>query len=58
MAGWLGLIFTAGIVWIVAMIWAQTKPTQMVQPSEDVNALKARIVDLETRLASPMEVSS
>ena len=26
MAGWLGLIFTAGIVWIVAMIWAQTKP--------------------------------
>jgi Protein of unknown function (DUF3302) len=58
MAGWLGLIFTAGIVWIVAMIWAQTKPITAVSPSEDVNALEARIAALEARLASPGEVSS
>ena len=58
MAGWLGLIFTVGIVWIVAMIWAQTKPITAAPPSEDVNALEARIAALETRLASPGDVSS
>ncbi len=58
MAGWLGLIFTAGIVWIVAMIWAQTKPAAQAQPGEEVDALKARIADLETRLASATEASS
>ncbi len=26
MAGWLGMLLTAGIVWVVAMIWAQTRP--------------------------------
>jgi len=54
MAGWLDLIFTAGIVWIVAMIWAQTKPAAAAPPSEDVDALKARVADFETRFASPI----
>ena len=58
MAGWLGLILTVGIVWIVAMIWAQTKPAAAAPPGENVDALKARIADLETQLASQTEVSS
>lgn len=58
MASWLGLIFTVGIVWIVAMIWAQIKPTATAPPGDDLDALKTRVADLETRLASPTEVSS
>jgi type VI protein secretion system component VasK len=58
MAGWLGLIFTVGIVWIIAMIWAQTEPTAAALPNKDVEALKTRIADLEGQLGSPTEVSS
>jgi cytochrome b subunit of formate dehydrogenase len=57
MAGWLGMIFTAGIVWIFAMIWAQTSPAGAAS-GQDVDALKARLEDLETRLASATEASS
>ena len=57
MAGWLGLIFTVGIVWIVAMIWAQIKPAASAPPGEDVDALKARVAELEAQLASSGEVS-
>lgn len=58
MAGWLGLIFTVGIVWIVAMIWAQTTPSAAASPGEDLDTLKARVADLEARLTSLTEVSS
>ena len=57
MAGWLGIIFTAGIVWIFAMIWAQTSFPGSAS-GQDVDALKARLADLETRLASATEASS
>jgi hypothetical protein len=59
MAGWLGLIFTAGIVWIVAMIWSQTKPSSSAAASEeDLEALKSRVADLEARLPSSATESS
>lgn len=58
MAGWLGLIFTAGIVWIVAMIWAQTKPIAAAPPDEDLAALKDRVAELEARQSSSQEASS
>ena len=54
MAGWLGLIFTAGIVWIVAMVWAQAAA---LPPGEDVDALKARVAELESQIASPEGLS-
>lgn len=54
MASWLGIIFTGGIVWILAMIWSRMKP--VAQPVEgnqaEVDALKARITDLEAQLSS------
>ena len=58
MAGWLGLIFTAGIVWIVAMIWAQTKPTAAAPRDEELAALKDRVAELEARQSSSQEASS
>ncbi len=58
MAGWLGLIFTAGIVWIGAMIWAHTKPASSALPNEDLEALKARVVNLEIELKSREEARS
>ncbi len=58
MAGWLGLIFTAGIAWIVAMIWAQIKPISSPTYTDDLEALKNRIAEIESRLASSAEVSS
>lgn len=45
-AGWLG-IFT-GIVWIIALIWANTRPLSgSSSQSEELEALKARIALLE-----------
>jgi len=57
MAGWLGMIFTAGIIWIVAMIWAQFMPAASAPPGEDMDTLKARVAELEAQLASSGEVS-
>ena len=52
-ASWLGLLFTGGIVWILAMVWSRMQP--VAEPVEidhaEVDALKARIAELETRLA-------
>ena len=58
MAGWLGMIFTAGVVWIVAMIWAQTRPAGMLETGEDVVALKAHITELEARLSASTGAAS
>ncbi len=57
MAGWLGLIFTVGIVWIAAMIWAQATPAAAAPFADDLDVLKDRIKDIEARLASTTEVS-
>jgi len=55
MAGWLGMIFTAGIVWIFAMVWAQNKPAGAVSTDEEVDGLKARVAELEAQLAKSGE---
>ena len=53
-ASWLGLIFTGGIVWILAMVWSRMK--HVAAPVEtdhaEVEALKARIAELEAQLAN------
>jgi len=53
-ASWLGLLFTGGIVWILAMIWSRMQ--YVAAPVEDeganIDALKARIAELESQLAS------
>ena len=58
-AGWLGLLLTIGVVWVLAMVWANMMPisaaaSEAPEASEDdaeVAALKARIAELEGRLA-------
>lgn len=53
-ASWLGLLFTGGIIWILAMVWSRMQ--YVAAPVEgdnaEVDALKARIADLEAKLAS------
>ena len=54
-AGWIGL-FTAGVVWVIAIIWAFMKPVARPyqdEPTDDeTEALKARVAELEARLAA------
>lgn len=47
MAGWLGLIFTAGFVWIAAMVWAKTKTEPSSVIAEEIKLLKKQITQLE-----------
>lgn len=48
---WFGLLFTGGIVWILAIVWAYFDPT--ASGGESANAeLRARIDDLQERLAA------
>lgn len=47
MAGWLGLVFTAGIVWIVAMVWAKTKAAPAQENDGEIMRLKKKISELE-----------
>ena len=54
-AGWLG-IFT-GVVWIIAMIWANTRTqssSDTVRPAgnEEIEALRARVAELEAQLST------
>ena len=53
-ASWLGLLFTGGIVWILAMVWSHMR--YVAAPVEvdhsEVDALKARVAELESRLGS------
>ena len=53
-AGWIGLL-TAGVVWVIAIIWAHMKPLVAAdrddQAAEAIAALEARIAELETQLA-------
>ena len=52
-AGWVG-IFT-GVAWVVAIIWAFMKPVakpyQDAEAAAETAALKARVAELEARLA-------
>ena len=32
-AGWLGMLLTAGVVWIFAMVWAYTRPLELGHPA-------------------------
>jgi hypothetical protein len=52
-ASWLGLLFTGGIVWILAMVWSRMRPVAEPVQSDraEVDALKSRIADLESQLA-------
>ena len=50
-AGWIGL-FTAGVVWVIAIIWAFMKPIAPYQDdsADETEALRARVAELEARL--------
>lgn len=45
MAGWLGLLLTLGVVWVLAMVWANLTP--VVDSSEEIGELKLRLAKLE-----------
>jgi hypothetical protein len=51
-AGWLGLLLTAGAVWIVALVWANMKPVGDDALARQNDELRARIKDLEAQLAA------
>lgn len=58
MASWLGLLFTGGIVWILAMIWSRTNPSPATTDGagkEEVDSLKVRVARLEAQLGSTAE---
>ncbi len=53
-ASWLGLLFTGGILWILAMVWSRMQ--YVVAPVEpdttEIGELKARIAELEAKLGT------
>ena len=55
-AGWLGMLLTLGVVWVVAMVWANMKP--IAKPAEaagikdEIALLKARVAELEARASA------
>ena len=53
-AGWLGLIFTLGVIWVIAMVWSRMVPAGggVETDNEDLDSLKAKILELEARLAT------
>ena len=60
---WFGLLFTGGILWIVAMVWAYFdysaagKNGQGQAGEADIESLRERIETLEARLAQAEEAS-
>ncbi len=71
MAGWLGMLLTAGVVWIVAMVWSQMKPLRPLvaaaqsadePPPPDtqpqLEALDERLAAIEMRLQALREAAS
>ncbi len=55
-AGWLGL-FTVGVVWVLAMVWAFVKPPQLAVGADAVETdnkiatgLQARVAALEAEI--------
>lgn len=51
-AGWLGMLLTAGVLWAVAMVWANMRPFGDKALAEQNDELKARVADLEAQLAT------
>jgi hypothetical protein len=51
-AGWLGLLLTLGVVWLLAVVWALTKPggVPTAETSGENEVLKRRIAELEAQL--------
>ncbi len=48
-AGWLGMLLTAGLFWAAAVVWALTAPKQ---DADDTASLEARVAEVERQLAS------
>lgn len=55
-AGWLGMLLTLGVVWVLAMVWANMKP--IAEPAkttgikDDIVLLKARVAELEAQASA------
>ena len=65
-AGWLGLLFSFGIIWVLALVWALAKPVGQLSgagaPEPDaspdgIEALEKRITELEAKLQDAGEAS-
>lgn len=50
MLSWLGLLFTGGVGWVVAMVWAYMRP--MAGSDGSVAGLQDRLVKLEGEVAA------
>lgn len=50
-AGWLGLLLTAGTVWIIALVWANMKPVGDAALAQQNDEFRARIDELEAQLS-------
>ena len=50
MLSWLGLLFTGGLGWILALVWAYAKPVAFAEGSS--GELQARIAKLEAEVAA------
>ncbi len=51
-AGWLGLLLTAGVAWAVAMVWANMKPAGDLALAKQNEDLLAEVAKLEARLVA------
>lgn len=53
LAGWLGLLLTMGVVWVVAMVWSRMEPHKPVDTDShaETDMLQARIAIIEAQLA-------
>ncbi|WP_284296396.1 DUF3302 domain-containing protein [Thalassotalea loyana] len=49
-AGWLGLLLSFGVVWILAIIWAKTQPVDAAHSTEELEEIKASIKSLQAQL--------
>ena len=50
-AGWLGLLLSFGIIWILAIIWAKMTPISAVSTSSnELEEMKASIKSLESQI--------
>ncbi len=50
-AGWLGLLFSFGIIWILAIVWAKMTPINSENTSSnELDELKASIASLQNQL--------
>ena len=59
---WLGLLFTGGIVYIFALVWAffdynHTDPVASPEPKGEIESLRNRITALEKQLATKGDAS-